>query len=82
MTAKAGLIKGLIPQRLGGTGGTVTDAALLVEGMIKADRSLSLTIFSTGLGFSPLLIAVTKEQHEKFLEPFLTSEGEPLASLL
>jgi alkylation response protein AidB-like acyl-CoA dehydrogenase len=82
MAAKAGLIKGLIPRRLGGTGGTVTDAALLVEGMIKADRSLSLTIFSTGLGLSPLLIAGTKEQHEKFLNPFLTSEGEPLASLL
>ncbi len=79
---KAGLIQSLIPKALGGSGGTVTDAALLVEEMIKADRSLSLTIFSTGLGLSPLLIAGSKEQRERFLLPFLKEEGEPLASLL
>lgn len=79
---RAGLIKGLIPQPFGGTAGKVIDAALLVEAMIKVDRSLSMTIFSTGLGLSPLLIAGSNEQREKFLMPFLSGEGEPLASLL
>ncbi|KAH8602290.1 acyl-CoA dehydrogenase/oxidase [Bisporella sp. PMI_857] len=77
-----GLIKGLIPRSLGGLGGTILDSALLVEELYKTDRSLSLTIFATGLGLSPLLIGGTAEQHEEFLRPFLSGEGEPLASLV
>ncbi|KAH7360890.1 acyl-CoA dehydrogenase domain-containing protein [Rhexocercosporidium sp. MPI-PUGE-AT-0058] len=79
---KAGLIKGLIPKAFGGTAGTLVEAALLVEQLCKHDRSLSLTIFSTGLGLSSLLIAGTQEQREVYLRPFLSGEGEPLASLL
>jgi alkylation response protein AidB-like acyl-CoA dehydrogenase len=79
---QAGLITGLVPKSLGGTGGTVTDAAILVEAMVKVDRSLSMTIFSTGLGLSPLLIAGSEYQRDKFLRPFLSGNGEPLASLL
>ncbi|KAL5326573.1 hypothetical protein ACEPPN_004260 [Leptodophora sp. 'Broadleaf-Isolate-01'] len=79
---KAGLIKGLIPKAFGGTAGTVVEAALLVEQLCKHDRSLSLTIFSTGLGLSSLLIAGTEAQREEYLKPFLSGEGEPLASLL
>lgn len=79
---QAGLMRGLTPRPFGGTAGKVIDAALLVEVMIKVDRSLSMTIFSTGLGLSPLLIAGNNEQQEKFLKPFLSGEGEPLASLL
>jgi alkylation response protein AidB-like acyl-CoA dehydrogenase len=77
-----GLIKGMIPQALGGAGGTVLDSTILVEEMYKADRSLSLTIFGTGLGLSPLLVGGTSAQHEEFLQPFLSGEGEPLASLV
>ncbi|KAG4432341.1 hypothetical protein IFR05_012191 [Cadophora sp. M221] len=79
---KAGLIKGLIPKAFGGTAGTVVEAALLVEQLCKHDRSLSLTVFSTGLGLSSLLIAGTEEQRKEYLKPFLSGEGEPLASLL
>ena len=79
---KAGLVKGLIPKPFGGTAGTVVEAALLVEQLCKHDRSLSLTIFSTGLGLSSLLIAGSPEQREEHLKPFLSGEGEPLASLL
>jgi alkylation response protein AidB-like acyl-CoA dehydrogenase len=67
---------------LGGYGGTVLSATLLVEEMYKHDRSLSLTIFGTGLGLTPLLLGGTPEQHKEFLEPFLNGEGEPLASLV
>ncbi|KAE8441060.1 hypothetical protein EG329_005922 [Mollisiaceae sp. DMI_Dod_QoI] len=79
---QAGLIRGLIPKPFGGDGGTLVEAALLVEEMCKHDRSLSLSIFSTGLGLSSLLIAGSKEQKEELLRPFLSGEGEPLASLL
>jgi alkylation response protein AidB-like acyl-CoA dehydrogenase len=41
-----------------------------------------LTIFGTGLGLSPLLVGGTPAQHEEFLKPFLSGEGEPLASLV
>ncbi len=82
LAVEAGLIKGLIPKPFGGTAGTVVEAALLVEQLCKHDRSLSLTIFSTGLGLSSLLIAGTPEQKERYLKPFLSGEGEPIASLL
>jgi len=77
-----GMIKGLIPKALGGVGGTVLDSTILVEHMYKVDRSLSLTIFATGLGLSPLLVGGTPAQHEEFLKPFLSGEGEPTASLV
>lgn len=79
---EAGLIKGLIPKTFGGTAGTIVEAALLVEQLCKHDRSLSLTIFSTGLGLSSLLIVGTEEQRERYLKPFLSGKGDPLASLL
>lgn len=52
--------------------------------MYKVDRSLSLTIFATGLGLSPLIVGGTKEQKEEFLAPFLEAEGgeEVIASLV
>lgn len=55
---EAGLVRGLIPKVFGGDAGTVVEAALLVEEMCKYDQSLSLSIFSTGLGLSSLLLAM------------------------
>lgn len=82
IAVEGGMVKGMIPQPLGGMGGTVLESILLVEEMYKVDRSLSLTIFGTGLGLSPLLVGGTPAQHEEFLKPFLSGEGEPLASLV
>lgn len=68
---------------LGGAGGALLDSAILVEEMYKSPgRSLALTIFGTGLGLSPLLIGGTPILHEEFLKPFLSGEGEPVASLV
>lgn len=80
--AAGGMIRGLIPPSLGGQGGTVLDSALLTEEIFKVDRSLSLTILSTGLGLSPLLIGGTKELQNEFLKPFMSGTGAPLASLV
>lgn len=76
-----GLIKGQIAPHLGGAGGSLTEAAVLVEEMYRVEPAVSLTIFSTGLGLLPLNLAA-KPEHKEFLEPFLSGEGEPLASMV
>ncbi|MCJ1287517.1 hypothetical protein MMC26_006869 [Xylographa opegraphella] len=76
-----GLIKGQIAPHLGGAGGTLIEAAILVEEMYSVEPSMSLTIFSTGLGITPLNLA-GKPEHKEFLAPFLSGDGEPLASLI
>ena len=76
-----GLIKGQIPPSLGGAGGTLMEAAILVEEMYAVEPSASLTIFATGLGLTPLNLT-GKPEHREFLAPFLSQEGEPLASLV
>ncbi|KUJ16339.1 acyl-CoA dehydrogenase [Mollisia scopiformis] len=77
----AGLIKGQIPTPLGGTSGSLLEAALLVEELYAVEPGASLTILGTGLGLTPLVLAFRPEVAE-FLEPFLKGEGEPLASLV
>lgn len=45
------------------------------------EPAVSLTIFSTGLGLTPMNLT-GKPEHQGFLAPFLSGEGEPLASLV
>lgn len=78
---KAGLIKGQIPTAIGGTSTSLLEAALLVEEMSAVERAASLTIFGTGLGLTPLCLAF-KPEFKEFLDPFLSGEGTPLASLV
>ena len=79
---KAGLIKGQIPVSMGGSSGSFCDAAILVEELCAVDTSVPITVFATGLGLSPLIAAGSVEQRKKFLGPFISGEGEPLASLV
>ncbi|RDW60193.1 hypothetical protein BP5796_11799 [Coleophoma crateriformis] len=79
---QAGMIKAQVPASLGGLGGSLLDAALVVEEFYAVEASASLTIFGTGLGLTPLILAGSPEQQQKFLKPFLGSEGAPLASLV
>ncbi|EMC91198.1 hypothetical protein BAUCODRAFT_39353 [Baudoinia panamericana UAMH 10762] len=79
---KAGLIKAQIPERLGGTGGALIDAAIVVEEMYAVETSASSTILGTGLGLSPLLIGGSEEMQRRLLVPFLSGEGSPMASLV
>ena len=76
-----GLIKGQIPPHLGGAGGSLIEAAILVEEMYRVEPAASLTIFSTGLGLTPMNLT-GKPEHKEFLEPFLSGQGEPLASMV
>lgn len=79
---KMGLIKGVIPKELGGTSGSMTDAAIMVEEMYAVETSAAINILSTGLGLLPLIIGGSDDQKTEFLKPFLTGDGEPLASLV
>ena len=76
-----GLLIGQIAPHLGGAGGTLTEAAILVEELYRFEPTASLTMFSTGLGLTPLNLTA-KPEHKEFLKPFLSKEGEPLASLV
>ncbi|KAF2711743.1 acyl-CoA dehydrogenase NM domain-like protein [Pleomassaria siparia CBS 279.74] len=77
-----GLIKGQVPLPLGGTAGSLIEAAIVAEELHAVEPSTSLTILGTGLGLTPLILAGSKEQHEKFLRPFLVQEGEPIAAFV
>ncbi|KIW10948.1 hypothetical protein PV08_10247 [Exophiala spinifera] len=78
---KAGLIKAQVPKELGGAGGPLIEAALVVEEFYAVETSASLTILGTGLGLTPLIMAGSAE-HNKFSKPFLDGTGTPLASLV
>jgi alkylation response protein AidB-like acyl-CoA dehydrogenase len=77
-----GLIKGQIPAALGGTSTSIIEAGIVVEEFYAVEPSAAITILGTGLGLTPLILAGSKEQHEKFLNPFLKEEGEILASFV
>ena len=78
---KAGLVKGQIPTPVGGASNSLVEAAVLVEEFYAVETSASLIIFGTGLGLTPLALAY-QPKFRKFLDPFLTCQGTPLASLV
>ena len=57
------------------------ESAILVEEMYRVEPSASLTIFSTRLGLLPMNLT-GKPEHKEFLEPFLSGQNEPVASLV
>lgn len=78
----AGQIRAQIPVPLGGTSKNLIDAALALEEQYPVDPSVSLTIAATGLGMTPLILGGNPTLFEKFLSPFSSGNGEPLASLV
>ncbi|KAI3326917.1 acyl-CoA dehydrogenase domain-containing protein [Xylariaceae sp. AK1471] len=76
-----GLIKGQLAPSIGGSGGSLVEAAILVEECYAVEPSAALTIFATGLGLTPFNLVQNPEKKE-FLEPFLSGTGAPLASLV
>ncbi|KAB5554371.1 acyl-CoA dehydrogenase/oxidase [Coniochaeta sp. 2T2.1] len=78
---QGGLLKGQISPAHGGTGGSLVEAAIMVEECYAVEGSAALTIFGTGLGLTPLNIAA-KPEHNEFFAPFLSGEGTPIASLV
>ncbi|KAF2477868.1 acyl-CoA dehydrogenase NM domain-like protein [Lindgomyces ingoldianus] len=79
---EGGLIKGQIPTELGGTSNNLIDAAIVIEEFFAVEPSAALTILGTGLGLTPLILAGSAVQHDTFLKPFLSGDGEPLAAFV
>jgi len=78
---KAGFLQGMIPERDGGTMGTLLDMVITGEELSTGDVSVTCSLFSTGLGLYPIGIAGNDEQRHRFLTPFLVDSGTPMASL-
>jgi len=78
---KAGLLQLLIPKAVGGRSETFLDTAIILEELHGVDSSIMVHAVGTALGLLPLVLAGTPEQKEKYLKPFLSGEGVPLASL-
>lgn len=76
-----GFVKGQVSPNIGGTGGSLVEATILVEEFYAVEPATALTIFATGLGLTPLNLT-QKPEHREFLAPFLSTEGTPLASLV
>ncbi|MDP6992192.1 MAG: acyl-CoA dehydrogenase family protein, partial [Candidatus Marinimicrobia bacterium] len=73
--AELGLMGIPIPEELGGAGmDTVAYAAAVME-IARADASVAITMAAhTSLGTSPILIAGTDEQKQKYIPPLASGE--------
>jgi alkylation response protein AidB-like acyl-CoA dehydrogenase len=75
-----GWLRRLLPQPLGGTGGSMVDFALVAEEFMAVDVNVPLTLFATILGLSPLMAAGNPEQLAAHFGRFLELDGAPLAA--
>lgn len=76
------MLKAQIPTPLGGSCDSLLDAAVQLEELYATDPSVTLTVAATGLGLTPLVLSGHERLQKRYLEPFLTMEGTPLASLV
>lgn len=74
-----GFMRRLIPQSFGGDSQGVLDMAVIAEEFYAVDPSVGLTALANVLGLSPVMIAGTVEQQQRFIAPFLQLHGAPLA---
>lgn len=78
---RAGLLQLLIPKSVGGRSESFLDTAIVLEELHGIDSSIMVHAVGSALGLLPLILAGTTEQKERYLKPFLSGEGAPLASL-
>jgi alkylation response protein AidB-like acyl-CoA dehydrogenase len=77
---RAGLLIALIPKGCGGSSDSFLDLALIVEELYAVNSSVNMQLMGTALGLLPIIIGGTEEQKKQWLKPFLTGEGDNLAS--
>jgi acyl-CoA dehydrogenase len=65
----AGLLNVTIPVEYGGMGYGALDSAIIAEELGAACAGISITILVNGLALTPIQLAGTEEQKEKFLRP-------------
>jgi alkylation response protein AidB-like acyl-CoA dehydrogenase len=64
---KQGLIAMPYPEAYGGGGGSVLDTCILAEELAKVDANCSMLATAHELGTTPIMIAGTEEQKQKYL---------------
>ncbi|TVY72460.1 Nitroalkane oxidase [Fusarium oxysporum f. sp. cubense] len=77
-----GLIKAQVPIPLGGTMESLVHESIILEELFAVEPATSITIVATALGLMPVILCDSPSLQEKFLKPFISGEGEPLASLM
>ena len=65
--SQAGLFKCYIPEEYGGSGGGITEMAIVTEELSRACGGIALSFAGTGLGTYPLLLFGNEEQKRKYL---------------
>lgn len=65
--AQAGLFKCYIPEEYGGSGGGITEMAIVTEELSRACGGIALSFAGTGLGTYPILLFGNEEQKRKYL---------------
>ena len=77
---KAGYLRRIFPQAVGGDGEGMLEFAILAEEFMAVDVNVPLTMFACMLGLSPLLFGGTPEQVSRWMPQFLNGSGTPLAA--
>ncbi|KAF9772710.1 hypothetical protein IL306_009584 [Fusarium sp. DS 682] len=77
-----GLIKAQVPIPLGGTMESLVHEAIILEELFAVEPACSLTIVATALGLMPVILCDSPDIQQKFLKPFISGEGDPVASLM
>lgn len=73
-----GLLNTIVPQEVGGLGLGSVDEAIIGEELAYGCMGIYTIFMASELGITPLLLAGTREQHERFLRPLL--DGPNLAA--
>jgi len=72
--ARAGILGMIIPQRYGGSGKTAVECSVVLEEIAAACGGIATAIGANWLAQTPILLAATPEQREKFLPPLAGHE--------
>lgn len=74
-----GFLAACIPEQAGGSSRGLLETAILTEELYRENTSVALTLIGTILGLQPVIVGGTDAQRTRFLAPFLTGTGAPLA---
>jgi len=67
----AGLLNTIIPEEFGGVGAGSVEECLMAEELFAGDAGMGSSMLANNLGLTPILVAGTAEQQERFFTPFL-----------
>ncbi|MFT4232507.1 MAG: acyl-CoA dehydrogenase family protein [Leucobacter sp.] len=77
----AGMLRALIPQPFGGSATNGVDAAIFIEEIAAESPDFFITMAGPLIALAPVYEAGSPEQIQRFVAPFLASEGAPVAAM-